>query len=149
MSSSLERAKALSGKSSVTQLTFTYQQCVGRVEARDHSTRFCANPARRRKALVTSSLLNSPDARRMSRDSGDDCVMSSSCCDTNCLGMFVMSFGRFGGRSGNGGCIRDRPARRCACTAETVSCQVGPIVVESFVQLWWIFELKIRKRKAC
>lgn len=68
-------------------------------------TNFCASPARRRKALVTSVLVKLPVAREKTKSSVNVVVISTSRGDSSAWGIPVTLPGKEDGTSGMGGWI--------------------------------------------
>ncbi len=66
-------------------------------------TSFCASPARRRKELVTSVLVNLLDVSEATRSSVHVAVISNSRVDSRVWGMAITLRGRGDGTSGIGG----------------------------------------------
>ena len=93
----------------------------GSAEKASH-TRFCAIAARRRNAKVTVLLVHVPVERHASKQSTEDCVISSSSWVMNCCGTAVTFLGNCNGRSGIAGCIFEILCRRYACTLLAVCC---------------------------
>lgn len=92
-------------------------------------TSLLARPARRRKEVVTSVLVNFPVARRSMRSSVEDSVIRMTFGGRSLAGSGVTLRGRSVGGSGTEGFTRAMVSARWVCAALAMSCHAMSLVM--------------------